>query len=152
MSHTPGPWKVFETKADDGHVIERMIGTVGEHPQLKGPAPVVTSCHSIQSVNGVTPFHGVHIDEADAALIAAAPDLLAALVALADRVCVRFGETIKYEPVGVGRYLDAAYEAILKARGSEKRESQGAFRPRKINGCSCGCHSSSNTCCDCGCR
>lgn len=43
-------------------------------------------------------------------------ELLAALVALADRVSVRFGETIKYEPVATGRYLDAAYEAIAKAK------------------------------------
>lgn len=45
-------------------------------------------------------------------------ELLAALVALADRVSVRFGEIIKYEPVATGRYLDAAYEAIKKAKAN----------------------------------
>lgn len=51
-------------------------------------------------------------------------ELLAALTALADRVSVRFGEIIKYEPVAIGRYLDAAYEAISKARATGKRISE----------------------------
>ena len=47
-------------------------------------------------------------------------EMLAALIALADRVSVRFGEIIKYEPVATGRYLDAAYEVIGKAKATEK--------------------------------
>jgi hypothetical protein len=48
-------------------------------------------------------------------------EMLAVLTALADRVSVRFGEIIKYEPVATGRYLDAAYDVIRKAK-TDKRD------------------------------
>lgn len=37
------------------------------------------------------------------------------------------------------------------ARGPAPARSLEICRPRKITGCPCGCHSTSNQCCDCGC-
>jgi hypothetical protein len=55
-------------------------------------------------------------------------EMLAVLIALADRVSVRFGETIKYEPVATGRYLDAAYEVIGKAKTEKPKCDCGAIQ------------------------
>lgn len=80
--HTPGPWIVTEHRHPykDGSKahIERNIYTERDHPQLKGKYPIV--CMSVGiGMDGEKAVQFVHIGEADARLIAAAPDLLEAL-------------------------------------------------------------------------
>lgn len=54
--------------------------------------------------------------QANATLMAAAPELLVALETLVEKIEARFHEQIKYEPVAVGQYLIAARVAIGKAK------------------------------------
>lgn len=61
-------------------------------------------------------IHRHDADEEIATLKLKNQEMLAVLIALADRVSVRFGDVIKYEPVATGRYLDAAYEVIRNAK------------------------------------
>lgn len=75
---TPGPWKVY-VGIDDENVekeMERRIGTAYDHPQLKGPRPVVTS-----AVYRDEPHYRIYLGKEDANFIAAArediPNLLA---------------------------------------------------------------------------
>lgn len=80
--HTPGPWIVTEQRHPykDGSKahIERNIYTERDHPQLKGKYPI--ACMSVGiGMDGEKAVQFVRIGEADARLIAAAPDLLEAL-------------------------------------------------------------------------
>jgi len=89
--HTPGPWAVytdtlpFEINGQPRFHTTRRIGTVAHHPQLHGPEPVVYLS------SGLGPHTFVGIKEADARLIAAAPDLLAACK-LAAETFRRYGD------------------------------------------------------------
>lgn len=61
--HTPGPWKIV-----DDEVVGRSIHTDWDHPQLRGPAPVVSLMYSRHGAR-------IYISDADTELIRAAPDL-----------------------------------------------------------------------------
>lgn len=78
--YTPGPWKVHrrlvERLPNGVEFYETTIHTAWEHAQLKGPAPVV--CGYVHIKQDGTVDHGVHIEPDNAALIAAAPDLVEA--------------------------------------------------------------------------
>lgn len=79
---TVGPWKVFEIRHPHhmgGEHIERRIGTAWDHAQLKGPAGVVNMIYGIGTKVGDKAIPMVGIGEADAHLIAAAPDMQTAL-------------------------------------------------------------------------
>lgn len=81
---TRGPWQVIREEHPHhlgGKHVEFRIFTTWSHPQLKGPMPVVNGSVGVGAEKGGPPRHMVWIDEADAYLIAAAPDLLQALVA-----------------------------------------------------------------------
>lgn len=105
-AHTPGPWRSTFRGMDKGsswasripYAIERELGNAVQ--------PIADLCDQPQA-------------EANARLIAAAPDLLAALQALDDYVCNNL--TGEY-PTGVdvdSAEFKAARAAIAKATGSQ---------------------------------
>ena len=82
---TRGPWQVIREEHPHhlgGKHVEFRIFTVWSHPQLKGPFPVVNSSVGVGSEAGGPARHMVWIDEADAYLIAAAPQQHDALLAV----------------------------------------------------------------------
>lgn len=85
--HTPGPWKVFRTDAGELDSITTMDGLC---------------------VASTVTFYGNNQGEANARLIAAAPDLLAALYQIATY------DPTKWDAVTLG---NIAREAIVKAGG-----------------------------------
>lgn len=85
--HTPGPWRI----GDAGHTV---FG-----PKTDAPAPTMVA---------------QRLTRANARLIAAAPDLLAALEDLLDLGRAGF---IRGEDIAVTRAVDAARAAIAKAKG-----------------------------------
>ncbi len=112
--HTPGPWVVIERRHPykDGSKahIERNIYTEWDHPQLKDKYPIVCTSVGV-GMKGEKAIHFAHIDEANARLIAAAPELLEALAGLVG--CIDYGSdnpTLK---------LEAARAAIAKANGEQ---------------------------------
>ena len=80
--HTPGPWIVFESRHPykDGSKahVERNIYTQRIDPQSKDHYPIVCQSVGVGRTGGKA-VHFVHIKEANARLIAAAPELLASL-------------------------------------------------------------------------
>jgi len=67
--HTPGPW-----------FVERLESTEGDFSVSTNPDPAALKCYTAVTVGGLSDGS----EEANANLIAAAPDLLAALRALFD--------------------------------------------------------------------
>lgn len=92
---TPLPWQVIEQPLvyrDAGDMrpggvrfADRRIGTVSNHPQLHGPAPVVTIATTIVA----DPRHFVHIEPDDAAYLVAAANAVPALLAERDALARR---------------------------------------------------------------
>lgn len=74
---------------------------------------------NVTSVDRGTAFY-----EDDARLIAAAPDLLAALQTLVEKVEEKWWREIKYAPVSIGQYLMAARAAIEKAQAPTQEGSK----------------------------
>lgn len=116
--HTPGPWAVVERKIpwsmDDGASgdhVERIIVTGWDHPQAKGPISIVSKWLGI-GLSGGPGVQFVRIQEADAHLIAAAPDLLEALEA-----CIDYGAM-----TGDDWVMDKARAAIAKATALAPKE------------------------------
>lgn len=88
--HTPGPWQVVTEKHPHylGTHTERRIFTAWDHPRMKAPIGVVNGSVGLGAEKGSPAVHLITISEEDARLIAAAPELLAALqkvVAISDR-------------------------------------------------------------------
>jgi hypothetical protein len=115
-AHTPGPWIVLEQRHPykDGSKshIERSIYTQQINPQLKDHWPVV--CMSIGiGMDGEKAVSFVHIEEANARLMAAAPDLLEALRCLLD--C-----SDHQNPEVWDAAVNQARAAIAKATGETK--------------------------------
>lgn len=103
--HTPGPWLW------DGHTLKPAQ-----------PDPHRSAVHSILDAEGGFGFLGSDVHQtcaeldADRVLIAAAPDMLAALQAVAQKLGSR--------PYGTGSYLpkpirDVVFSAIAKATGQQ---------------------------------
>ena len=117
MKHTPGPW----SWGDDWRVPDE-IGTVyfsdGENPAIKkymdlalrGPSGTVIP---IRIDHYEVIYDGKPISKADRALIAAAPDLLAALEAITRRVPI-LSSTEDYR-VGQEHALEGCREVALAA-------------------------------------
>jgi hypothetical protein len=91
--HTPGPW-VAEIGGQGSFMIEDSNARV--------------LCQRAAWYSSM-----VDESEANARLIAAAPDLLAALIAIADQL-ERVGDTRRHKD---GQYIDEARAAIAKAEG-----------------------------------
>lgn len=103
MKHTPGPWMVIHHKCIHPHItIAQNAGT-----SLRD--------RSIAYIDG-----HMHEDNANAALIAAAPDLLAALQMVVDSL-VTWIEIAEDEDLRDydNNALSAARAAIAKARGED---------------------------------
>jgi len=84
MQHTRGPWQVVAEAHPHwagGTHIERRIFTGWAHGQLNGPQPVVNISIGLGAEKGGPARFLICMSAADAALIVAAPDLLAALEA-----------------------------------------------------------------------
>jgi hypothetical protein len=78
---TLGPWVIHETRHPNRYGadhIERWIITERDHPQSRMPDPIVTSAVCV-GTEQTGPLQIVQINEANARLIAAAPDLYAVL-------------------------------------------------------------------------
>jgi hypothetical protein len=136
--HTPGPWKIERQPrklSDEGRATMPMhtpppcvnIVTDYDHPQLDGPASVV----GIAFGPYADPNARVVIRDEDAALIAAAPELLAALsgmVSLIDRVGLDRME--KHVPRGQKSWFTDAVRACLDAREAIAKATTPTPGPR----------------------
>lgn len=117
--HTPGPWIVLEGRHpyNDGNKahVERNIYTQRIDPQLKDHYPVV--CQSVGvGRTGEKAVHFVHIEEADARLIAAAPELLAALNEIVSQI----------DQGGAGGKVFSRDACIMQARAAIAKATGGA--------------------------
>ena len=109
MKHTPGPWKVIPAR---GYEKRGWVDVVADRnsPVVGADSFVRYSCDEAEC------HHGVRIAPANAALIAAAPELLEALemiVSEADSYTARTGKPVY-------NWLDQARAAIAKAKGEEQ--------------------------------
>lgn len=125
-THTPGPWQVVVDERPHKHGgkhIERRIFTTWEHPQLKACWPVVNMSIGVGEREGDRAISFVHLDEADARLIAAAPDLLEALQAL-----LAVLERQLTSPLAADRLspMGQARAAIAKAIGKSEPDADAA--------------------------
>lgn len=101
--HTPGPWrctkypKVFSINSERGRQIAIMTEHHGDCPEVP-----------------MSQFERSQQDAADAALIAAAPEMLEALEAIAEL----FGDDDKFNDLNCRRIAIKIYkDAIAKAKG-----------------------------------
>ena len=119
-AHTPGPWKVYSERHprhDGGYHTELTIGTACYHPQLKGPVPVVGLSWGMPEKDGEPWRPMIGMRSHDARLIAAAPDLLAALKSLMKSIHYDSGEELDAEE-NWAEY-QSAMAAIAKAEGNQ---------------------------------
>lgn len=102
--HTPGPWIVSHagTGRDGKFVIDEYFVTVDG-------ADMAIAADIIDPITG-------KLSEANARLIAAAPDLLAALQELADDISERHDLTSRSTNPGIKNTVAAARAAIAKAQ------------------------------------
>jgi hypothetical protein len=114
---TTGPWQVVEEKIPHhrgGFHVERRIFTAWDHPQLHGPVGVVNCSIGIGEKEGGPARYFVHIEEADAALIAAAPYLLSEIERVRTALHIE-GQDSNTDPVAVIEML-RGWEADAQAR------------------------------------
>ena len=127
MNHTPEPWKVYEYKRPyksgdkEREHIERSIYTAYDHPQLRGPYPVV--CASVGlGMDAGKPLHMVSLKEEDARRIVVcvnackgiSTDNLESILMLGDTLRGRFESRLPAESER-DRLLNAAKSVIRNA-------------------------------------
>lgn len=107
MTYTPGPWAI-QPSLDTGHYGPPLTIIGPRHPGEHAPI--------IASISGAALHDPRH--EANARLIAAAPDLLAALKKI-DGLAERYIRDEK-DPIGLPlrQIVDLTYSAIAKATGA----------------------------------
>lgn len=112
VSHTPGPWIASMQVARDGQELGWIIDTLGPRGGRIGWAS-----RAYADTNTGARLDGVegNESEANARLIAAAPELLAALRDLCDAIP---DETIADDPP-LGVWVTQARAALAKAEGRE---------------------------------
>ena len=99
MQHTPGPWIVQKTYYRGHGRKETFVIVGGNGNKLHSPGGDAGTMRSPE------PYCGYNFKEEDARLIAAAPELLEALMQIADP------RTATQEPINIAR------AAIAKAQG-----------------------------------
>ena len=102
-NHTPGPWLAIDTRDND------IDGWQGAFGILAEKQPIGVHCNDICTV---WTRAGKERTNANAALIAAAPDLLAALESLMDIES-------RGRIMPIGKEWDSARAAIAKATGEQ---------------------------------
>ena len=108
MKHTQGPWEIRATRIDDNAFISDIQAPNQDNPSQSGSNPTVAT-------TWYRPDDGEA--EANARLIAAAPDLLEALNELVNWFGMDRSDWDGWE--GVNEVLDSASNAIAKATGKE---------------------------------
>lgn len=101
--HTPGPWRLSETASDS---VVCDVNSGHDHPDV------------IAYYGGHLIAESIHND-ANRALIAAAPDLLQALIEITDDYADRFDLDDKGTNTGIKSAIKRSREAISKATGAE---------------------------------
>jgi hypothetical protein len=107
--HTPGPWFYV----NDGREIHDRITKFDEHGARIGRTP--NRIASIDFMPSLFEFPENEIREANARLIAAAPDLLEALLSITEA----YQKMFDVMPVAWQTYDDIAIAAIAKAAGKD---------------------------------
>ena len=117
MKHTQGPWEIRATRIDDNAFISDIHAPHQDNPHFH-------RCGSHHSQSGSNPTVATTWyrpddgeAEANARLIAAAPDLLEALNELVNWFGMDRSDWDGWE--GVNEVLDSASNAIAKATGKE---------------------------------
>ena len=109
--HTPGPWFVYP------HHLDRF--TIGDYNGGSGPCRVVADCAPRACITGAGDHSkGEAESEANARLIAAAPELLAALTHYLHVMATAGGGDKQLFMAAIREADDKARAAIVKATGS----------------------------------
>lgn len=111
MSHTPGPWRVNESKISGKDNISDLTEIVG--PQRNGSQRLIAKMYGCALPEG----------QANARLIAAAPELLEVFKAALWNV-ERVTKGRPVEP-SLARWLEKARAVLAKVRGDEARGDEG---------------------------
>jgi hypothetical protein len=119
--HTPGPWKFHEMRRGYfGQKESEMDFLYGVSQNIEGNGPdaliaEVQITGSTSKFNAANYVHDINkqVGEANARLIAAAPELLESLEKLKEAFIVAVGDKSPFAKVALG----IASEAIAKARG-----------------------------------
>ena len=109
MSHTPGPWSIYETAGNGGNIPARMEVVAPESERAK---------RLIANVYGFKLPEG----RANARLIAAAPELLEVIREAVDSAEREMAKGRKASP-GLATWLEKARAALAKARADEGKEN-----------------------------
>ena len=112
MSHTPGPWSIHETKGNGGNISDRV--------EIAGPEEGRRK-HLVASIYGFKLPEG----QANARLIAAAPELLETCESLLEIIDVRMLELSEVE-WGQRKHEaeHKAKSALAKVRGDEGKKDE----------------------------
>jgi len=115
IKHTPGPWKLVAREVlEDGSVYPTHL--------VRGPEDYQVSAiesHAAAELAIKHPEQGWGIREADARLIAAAPELLEALLWCKSQGWIQYTKRIPNQNAAFCDGVDKALAAIAKAIGSQ---------------------------------
>lgn len=116
MKHTQGPWEIRATRIDDNAFISDIQAPNQDNPSQSGSNPTVAT-------TWYRPDDGEA--EANARLIASAPDLLKALQVAKDAIEAYAKDHNSDQPTDVTEYLPFLQIAIAKAVGIDNYFNYG---------------------------